>query len=58
MCTMHETIENENGIDIYPYRCYRCGGCFLCEHKLIYPKWWVCADGTKVSTRPTPGVKV
>ena len=49
---MHETVEQ----GYYPYRCSRCGECFLCGHKLLGYEFWVCSDGYKKPTRPDPGV--
>ena len=44
MCSMCSTVEGtrEAGIGVYPYRCHRCGRCFLCGHWLIGYKLWVC----------------
>lgn len=56
---MHLVEEvNANGERIYPYRCSRCGGCFLCEHKQIGYEFWVCRDGYHKPTTPDPGVPV
>lgn len=52
-CTMHLTIEN----GVYPYRCSRCGRCFLCGHSLIGYAFWVCHDGHQKPTTPDPGVR-
>lgn len=58
-CTMHTVQElNNEGQWVYPYRCSRCGGCFLCAHTLIDYAYWVCADGYRKPTLPDPGVLV
>lgn len=51
-CTLHDTIER----GVYPYRCSRCQGCFVCQHRLIDRSFWICRDGGQVSTRLSPGV--
>lgn len=57
-CTLHDVIER----GVYPYRCHRCGKCFVCAHtQTTYQRGqlaWVCADGCIVPARFTPGVPV
>ncbi len=53
-CTMHEAIE---GV-FYPYRCARCGRCYLCGHILLDYAIWVCHDETRTPTTYAPGVQV
>lgn len=64
-CTMHDTIEftrtsPDAGYDSYPFRCPRCGECFLCAHKLTHLQqhtthtWaWTCPDGYVALATPT-----
>lgn len=57
MCTMHEVTEFiPNRGWIYPYRCSRCGGCFLCQHDLVGYEYWICHDGYEKPTQPDRGV--
>lgn len=57
-CTMHAVIEN----GVYPYRCVRCGSCFLCQHTAhTHPdgtRCWICPDGAHFPATPSPGVPV
>lgn len=61
-CTVHNDVEGPAGRRIYPFRCHRCGECFICGHKLIFPReagsYWICADGGSMPTKPSPGVPV
>lgn len=41
-CTLHTVIEGHWPLRCYPYRCPRCGQCFVCRHWLIGYRWWVC----------------
>lgn len=50
-CTVHDTVEGS----VYPYRCARCGGCFICQHRLKGRLFWVCADGVEVPATMSPG---
>ena len=53
-CSLHNTVEG----GIYPYRCHRCLQCFLCAHRLLDRRFWLCADGTRIPTTFSPGVPV
>ena len=56
-CTLHEVIEGS----VYPYRCHRCGGCFLCQHYLLGYRYWVCRTWLLwpvARTVVSPGVRV
>jgi len=37
MCSMCSTIE----AGCYPYRCQRCGRCFICSHRRLSYRWWI-----------------
>ena len=50
-------VEGPRGVNIYPYRCSRCGRCFVCHHWQIGYRWWVCKWPLGLmSTRPSPGI--
>ena len=58
-CTLHDVVER----GVYPYRCSRCGECFVCRHFLFFDEvgerhYWLCRDGSggRVPTTPSPGV--
>ena len=56
-CTLHDVVER----GVYPYRCHRCGECFVCKHTLVFigqtgQRAWRCANGSIVPSTPSPGV--
>lgn len=58
-CTIHDVIETDHeGNRVYPYRCSRCGGCNICQHKQIGYTHRVCRDGAKRHMGWDPGVIV
>ena len=53
LCTIHEVIE----CGIYPYRCSKCGRCFICGHIRVGYRWWLCLHPLGLArTRFSPGV--
>lgn len=53
-CTLHDGIER----GVHPYRCHVCGGCFVCQHSQTTvgsSTHWICRDGTRVPSTPSPG---
>jgi len=63
LCTLHDVIEGGWGGQprVYPYRCYRCGRCFVCAHTQSgqHPtQQWICHDDGIVPATPSPGVLV
>jgi len=59
-CTVHAVVEGGWGGQprVYPYRCAHCGRCFICAHRLIGYHTWICRDGRRALTTPSPGVLV
>jgi hypothetical protein len=58
-CAVHDVIEiDADERPVYPYRCSRCGGCFVCEHQLVGRTHWICRDGFRKPATRDPGVFV
>jgi hypothetical protein len=61
-CTLHDVIEGGGWGGqprVYPYRCHRCGRCFVCQHTpgtIGNEHFWVCADGIVVAAKHCSGV--
>ncbi len=58
-CTLHTVVEGGwNGQPlVHPYRCARCGRCFVCQHSQWGPDncLWVCFDKARIRSTPNPG---
>jgi hypothetical protein len=58
-CPLHDAMEEERGWMVLVYRCSRCLGCYLCQHRVdLDGRRWRCCDGVWRPVVFDPGVRV